>query len=81
VLDEEGETWRAAIREQISQLEDLIIRAQTAKAFLAHALMCPEDHPVRDCPVLVGVLDRLLDGMSLEQIVSEHMNQDDGRRK
>lgn len=80
VLDEEGGTWRAAVREQISELEGLITRAENAKAFLAHALMCPEEHPVRDCPVLTGVLDRLLDGASLEQVASEHMNRDNGRR-
>ena len=79
VLDEESGTWHAAIREQISVLEDLITRAQSAKAFLAHALMCPEEHPVRNCPVLTGMLDRLLDGASLEQIASEHIGQD-GRR-
>ena len=80
VLDEESETWRAAVREQISEFEDLITRAQTAKAFLTHALMCPEDHPVRNCPVLTGVLDRLLEGVSWEEMASEHLNRDDGKR-
>lgn len=74
VLDEEGGTWRAAVRGQIAELEDLITRATTAKAFLAHALMCPEEHPVRNCPVLIGVLDRLLDGASLEQIAGDHLD-------
>lgn len=77
VLDEEGGTWRAAIRERISGLDQVIARAQNAKAFLAHALMCPEEHPVRDCPMLTGVLDRLLDGASLEQITSEHIGRYD----
>jgi DNA-binding transcriptional MerR regulator len=73
VLDEPSERWRATIGEQICGLEDLIARAQSAKAFLAHALMCPAEHPVRDCPVLIGVLDRLLNGASFEQLASEHL--------
>jgi DNA-binding transcriptional MerR regulator len=77
VLDEPGEQWRAVIGEQIAELDALIVRAQSAKAFLAHARLCPEEHPVRDCPVLIGILDRLLDGASLEQIAGEHAGPDE----
>jgi DNA-binding transcriptional MerR regulator len=78
VLDEEGETWRAAIREQISGLDHVIARAESARAFLTHALMCLEEHPVQDCPVLTGMLDRLVNGASFEAIATEHMNRGDG---
>jgi DNA-binding transcriptional MerR regulator len=77
VLDEQSDQWRTVVADQIAELDDLIARAQTAKAFLTHAKLCPADHPVRDCPVLVGVLDRVLDGATLQQIASEHLNGDD----
>lgn len=77
VLDESSEQWRTVVAGQITELDELIARAQTAKAFLTHARLCPAQHPVRDCPVLTGVLDQLLDGASLEQIASDHLNGDD----
>jgi DNA-binding transcriptional MerR regulator len=80
VLDESSERWRAVIAEQVAELDRLVVRAQSAKAFLVHAQRCPEDHPVRDCPVLIGVLDRLLDGASLEHIAGEHIGLGDGGR-
>lgn len=78
VLDEPTEQWRAVIREQIADLDELIARAQSAKAFLAHAQMCPAEHPVRDCPYLIQTLDRLADGASFKQIASEHIGPDGG---
>lgn len=79
VLDEPTEQWRAVIGEQIAELDELIARAQSAKAFLGHAQMCPAEHPVRDCPYLIQALDRVADGTSFEQIASEHIGPDDGR--
>lgn len=72
VLDEASEQWRATVGGQITELEELIARAQGAKDFLAHALRCPAEHPTRECPHLVDTLDRLLDGASFEQLTAEH---------
>lgn len=74
VLDEASEQWRATVGEQIAELEELIARAQKAKDFLTHALMCPAEHPARECPYLMDTLDRLLEGASFEQLASEHMD-------
>lgn len=58
--------------EQIAALDAVIGRARDARAFLGHALACPAEHPARDCPHLIGVLDRLLDGTPLDQIAGQH---------
>ncbi|MFL6053110.1 MAG: MerR family transcriptional regulator [Actinoallomurus sp.] len=75
VLDEGSEQWRETVGEQIEKLEELIVRAQSAKDFLSHALMCPAEHPARECPHLIEALDRLLEGASFEELASEHMNE------
>jgi DNA-binding transcriptional MerR regulator len=72
VLDQPGDRWRAVIREQITALEDLIARATGACGFLQHALDCPADHPVQECPFLIETLDRRLAGATSEQLVAEH---------
>jgi DNA-binding transcriptional MerR regulator len=73
VLDEDSEQWRETVGGQIQKLDALIARAQGAKDFLSHALMCPAEHPARECPHLVETLDRLLDGASFEELAKEHM--------
>jgi DNA-binding transcriptional MerR regulator len=72
VLDEPGPQWRDTVRRQIESLEEVIAQARGAQRFLSHALQCPADHPARDCPVMVGTLDRLVEGQTVEQLVAEH---------
>jgi len=72
VLDQPGDRWREAVREQLVALEDLIARAQGARDYLEHALQCPADHPVRECPYMIGILDRRLAGTTIEQLAVEH---------
>lgn len=72
-LDEPGERWREAIRRRIADLDELIARARRTQHFLAHALECPAEHPVQDCPTLTEVLDRQLAGESLAEIAKEHI--------
>jgi DNA-binding transcriptional MerR regulator len=59
VLDAPGPQWRAAVQ------------ARGATTFLTHALNCPTEHPTRDCPTMIAALDRLLDGISVEQLGRE----------
>lgn len=73
LLDEGSEQWRETVGGQIEKLEELIARAQGAKDFLSHVLMCPAEHPARECPHFVEALDRLLDGVSFEELASEHV--------
>jgi DNA-binding transcriptional MerR regulator len=72
VLDAPSEQWRATVRDQISELDRVIARARGAQQFLTHALACPTDHPARECPTMTGALDRLVDGLSVEQLAAEH---------
>ena len=72
VLDAPAPQWRDVVREQISQLDDVIAQARGAQQFLTHALHCPTDHPARECPTMTGALDRLIDGASVEQLAAEH---------
>lgn len=71
VLDAPGEQWRETVREQIAELDRMIAQAQGAQQFLTHALHCPTEHPARDCATMIGALDRLVDGMSVEELASE----------
>jgi DNA-binding transcriptional MerR regulator len=72
VLDAPSPRWRELVRDQIAQLDDVIAQAQGAQLFLTHALHCPTDHPARECPTMTGALDRMVDGMSVDQLAAEH---------
>ena len=74
VLDAPGPQWRDTVRRQIAQLDEVIAQAQGAQQFLTHALHCPTDHPARECPTMMGALDRLVDGVSVDQLAAEHAN-------
>jgi DNA-binding transcriptional MerR regulator len=71
VLDEPSNQWRDAVREQIAAIDDLIARANGARDFLEHALACPADHPVEECPHMIEVLDKRLSGVTIEEIAAE----------
>ncbi|MDF3340851.1 MerR family transcriptional regulator [Mycolicibacterium septicum] len=70
VLDAPSEQWRATVREQIAALDRMIAQAQGAQQFLMHALRCPKEHPARECDTMIGALDRLVDGMSVEELAT-----------
>jgi DNA-binding transcriptional MerR regulator len=73
VLDAPSRQWRQAVRQQIAELDELIAQARGAQTFLTHALNCPTDHPARECPTMIGALDRLVEGTTtLEQLAAEH---------
>ena len=72
VLDDPSEQWRDTVRRQIDELDRVIAQARAAQQFLTHALHCPTEHPARQCATLTGTLDRLLDGLSVEQLADEH---------
>ncbi|MEV1167528.1 MerR family transcriptional regulator [Nonomuraea sp. NPDC049784] len=77
VMDESGEQWRSVVREQISELDALLERAQGARKFLSAALTCPADHPTSECPHLISVLDRLFTGGTFEELLEEHSGDQD----
>jgi DNA-binding transcriptional MerR regulator len=71
VLDGPSDRWRGEVRDQIAALDELIARANGARDFLQHALACPADHPVDQCPHMIEVLDKRLGGTTIEQIAAE----------
>ena len=71
VLDAPGPDWRSAVRDQLHQLDRLLDQVRGAQTFLEHALDCPTEHPARDCPTMTAALDRLLTGISVEQLGRE----------
>jgi DNA-binding transcriptional MerR regulator len=72
VLDAPSPQWREIVRRQIAQLDEMIAQARGAQMFLTHALQCPTDHPARECATMMGALDRLVDGIPVEQLAAEH---------
>lgn len=72
ILDESSDAWRDHLAQQIQRLDDLIARASLARDFLARARRCRADHPVAQCPKLLGLIDRRLSGVTFEQLVREH---------
>lgn len=72
VLDSPSPQWRDVVREQIAQLDEVIAQARGAQQFLTHALHCPTDHPARECPTMTSALDRLVSGMTVDQLAAEH---------
>jgi DNA-binding transcriptional MerR regulator len=44
--------WRDTVRGRMTAIDDQIDRLNQAKAYLAHYLGCPRDHPADDCPVV-----------------------------
>lgn len=71
VLDDPSQQWRDVVGKQIAAIDELIARAHGARDFLEHALACPSDHPVEECPHMIEVLDKRLGGVTLEEIAAE----------
>jgi DNA-binding transcriptional MerR regulator len=71
LLDEPSDQWRDVVREQIAAIDELIAKANGARDFLEHALACPADHPVDECPHMIEVLDKRLDGLTIEELAAE----------
>lgn len=72
VLDAPAHEWREIVREQISELEDVVTLARGAQQFLTNALKCPTEHPASECPTMTSALDRLVEGMTVAQLAREY---------
>ncbi|WP_070009591.1 MerR family transcriptional regulator [Streptomyces abyssalis] len=72
VLHDSGGQWRQAVTGTVTALGELIARAEGAQHFLRHALECPAEHPVTDCPFMADTLDRALAGLTFEELAAEH---------
>ncbi len=72
LFDPPSKGWRASVREQIDQVDTVLVRATVARAFLSHLLQCPAKHPTRDCETMLGILDDRVAGTPLEALANEH---------
>lgn len=71
ILDAPREQWEERVRAHIERLEAEIATARAAQRLLAHLLECPAEHPAEQCPTMVGLLDRRLDGEAFESLARE----------
>lgn len=55
-----GTDWRAAVHARLDEIHAQQDRLARAEEFLTHALICPSDDPVADCPDLRRRTDALL---------------------
>ncbi|MFF3917209.1 MerR family transcriptional regulator [Streptomyces sp. NPDC001852] len=49
--------WRDTVRGRMAAIDEQIDRLTQAKAYLAHYLSCPRDHPADDCPMVSKEVD------------------------
>lgn len=52
--------WKDIAQARLDALEEELARLQNARAYLAGALLCRYDHPLTDCKVMGGEIDRRL---------------------
>ena len=72
LLDPPGPGWRDGVARRIADLDRLTAHARGARSFLQHAGDCPSDDPVRECPTMIGALEALLDGTTVEELAHAH---------
>jgi DNA-binding transcriptional MerR regulator len=61
VLAAEGvEEWKAIARRRLDALDEELVRLERARAYLHGALLCRFDHPLTECKVMGGEIDRRL---------------------
>jgi DNA-binding transcriptional MerR regulator len=62
VLDaDDNAGWKEIARQRLAHLDEDIARLQHARELLAGALLCRFDHPLDECRVMNGEIDRRLD--------------------
>lgn len=72
ILGQPSDEWRDLVKRQTEHLDALIGRATMARDFLTHAMRCPSEHPVQECPKLIEVLRRRLSGETYEDLTAEY---------
>jgi DNA-binding transcriptional MerR regulator len=60
ILDSPSQEWRNEAKAQLDELAELIRQAKAAQEFLTHAVKCPAEHPVDECPTMTSGLDQRL---------------------
>lgn len=60
------EGWRRLAQRKLADLDEQIVKAQTAKEAITHALLCPHDD-ITTCPKFANVISARLAGQPLQQ--------------
>lgn len=58
---EENEAWKQIARQRLDVLDAEIATLQHSRELLAGALLCRYDHPLDECRIMNGEIDRRLD--------------------
>lgn len=54
-------TWREAVSSRLDAIDRQRERLESARAYLAHFLTCPSEHPAQTCPYLAAEIDLYLE--------------------
>jgi DNA-binding transcriptional MerR regulator len=57
---DDNASWKAIARQRLAHLDGEISRLQLARELLAGALLCRFDHPLAECQIMNGEIDRRL---------------------
>jgi DNA-binding transcriptional MerR regulator len=57
---DDNASWKEIARQRLAQLDDDIVRLRRSRELLAGALLCRFDHPLDECRVMNGEIDRRL---------------------
>jgi MerR family transcriptional regulator, copper efflux regulator len=61
VLDaDDNASWKGIARQRLAQLDDDIAKLSRSRELLAAALLCRYDHPLDECRIMNGEIDRRL---------------------
>jgi DNA-binding transcriptional MerR regulator len=61
VLDaDDNASWKEIARQRLTQLDDDIAKLRHSRELLAAALLCRYDHPLTECRIMNGEIDRRL---------------------
>lgn len=52
--------WREMMQRQLGEIDGRIAQLQNARAYLTHAVACPRQDPINECPVLRRQVEDLL---------------------
>lgn len=52
-----GRPWSEVLARRLEEIDRQLARMQAARATLAHLIECPDRDPIRECPVLAGMLE------------------------